>query len=168
MKLVFVDCDGTILDDEDLLFEKWRQIPGHEFLSEEEKIEYIKLSNWREILYNSKDINDALYILRHVDPKRYAILSRVNSLDNEGIAKIQFFKDKKIEVPVFIVPYTYKKTDFVDPRGNYIIDNTIRECKEWEAKGGIPLFFDKNGNNIDGWGVYNSDGFERVNSIRIK
>ena len=164
----YIDFDGVILDTEDLLFEEWRKNPDRHLLPPMAKIKYIHDADWKFILENSPEINDSFYILKQLDPNKSAILTKVHSLENEGHEKIKFIRSKGIQQPVFLVPYTLKKSEVVDAYDNILIDDGLRNLDEWVEAGGYPMFFDKENNNIDTWGQYNKNGYQRVKKINTK
>ena len=164
----YIDFDGVIMESEKLLFEEWIKRPNWKELPEEEKVKYIINQNWKYILENSSDINDSLYILKHMDPNENMVLTRVHSLDNEGKEKILFLRNKGIKVPVILAPYPLKKNEIVCAKNNILVDDSLKNLEEWEKDGGYPLFFDKKENNIDSWDMYNEKGYQRVLRIDEK
>lgn len=163
----YIDFDGVILDTEELLFYEWRKNPYRHELPEEVKINYIKNSDWRTIINESPVINDAINILNNIDYNKSAILTKVHSL-KEGYEKIRYLKGKGVRQNVVLVPYTLKKIDVVNPNGNILVDDSLRNLDEWCECRGYPMFFDKNDNNIDSWGVYNNNNYKRVRKINDK
>ena len=153
----YIDFDGVILDTEEILFEEWRKNPDSHLLSEKEKIEYIKNANWKYVLENSKIINDAIYILRQSDPNKVAILTRVHSLENEGAEKIKYLRRKLVENQIILAPYNLRKDEVVEAYGNILVDDSLRNLKQWCKAGGYPMYFNKNNGNIDPWGSCNDN-----------
>lgn len=158
----YIDFDGVILDTEGLLFEEWRKNPDRHLLTEEDKIKYIQNANWEYILENSSIINDSIYILRHSNPREYVILTRVHSLENEGTEKIKYLRRKLVENQIILAPYTLRKDEVVEAYGSILIDDSLRNLKQWKEAGGYPMFFDKNKNNMDDWGTKNIEGYQKV------
>ena len=117
--------------------------------------EHVINKNWQEVLDNSLVINDAFEIIKELNPTDTAILTRVHSLENEGVTKIKYIRNKGVKCDIILVPYQLKKTDIVIAKDNILIDDAIFNLEEWEMAGGIPIFFDTYKNNIDGWGVEN-------------
>ena len=62
----YFDFDGVILDTSPLLFEEWKKNPDRHSLPESEKIKYIQNADWKKIINNSREINDAIYCLKHI------------------------------------------------------------------------------------------------------
>ena len=164
----YIDFDGVIVDTEGLLFEEWRKNPDRHSYTEKRKIKYIQKADWKHIVEDSPVLNDAIYILKNIDPNTSAILTKVHSLDNEAHAKIIFLRDKGVKQEVIVVPYTLKKTQVVHPEGNILVDDSVRNLREWASEGGYPMFYDKNHTNVDDWGTYNIDGYQKVYRIDEK
>jgi len=156
----YVDCDGVIFDSEIWLFdEEYRSL---KIKNEFDKIKYIQTKDWTEILRKSEIINDAINILKEL--KDVAILTKVHSMENEGVAKINIFRSLDVKNEIILVPYTVKKTDVVDPRGNLLIDDTVHNLDDWKYKGGISIFFNKDNLDIDGWGKVNKE-YPKIKSL---
>lgn len=164
----YIDFDGVILDTEGLLFEEWRKNPDRHLLPSKEKIKYIQNSNWKYIIENSRILNDSIYKLKNMDPNESAILTKVHSLDNEAQEKIVFLRKNGVKQEVIIVPYTLRKTQVVTAENNILIDDSLRNLKEWREALGYPMFYDKNGTNVDDWGTYNTEGYQKVYKIDEK
>ena len=163
--MTYIDFDGTILDTEESLFYELRRIPDYKNLSEETKIKYIQSQDWNYIIKVSPVINDAIYYLKHMDPAKSAILTRVHSLSNEGAAKINWKKENNIKQSMIIVPYNVRKIDVVDARGNYLLDDGLWNLDEWNSVGGIPLFMDPDEDGYDPWGKPNINNYPKVKSL---
>ena len=160
--MVYIDFDGVILDTEGVLFEEWRKNPNRYSLSENDKIKYIQKSDWSYIINNSEIINDSIYYLRQMDSKQSAILTKIHSSSNEGIAKIRWLRDKGIKQSIILVPYMVKKTDMVDACGNILIDDCLKNLDDWSNDNGIPIFFDVNNDDYDSWQQPNVKKYKKV------
>jgi len=161
----YIDLDGVILDTEDIIFNKL--LFDCKNLTEDFIFPYVVNINWAYILKNSKDINNAINILKNMNPKESAILTRVHSTQ-EAEAKINYFKELGIKQEVIIAPYTKRKDEVVDAKDNILIDDSLKNLRQWIQSGGYPMFFDKNENGIDSWGEYNVKGFQKVLRIDEK
>lgn len=159
----YVDFDGVILDTEDILFYNWRLNKDRFNLTEQDKINYIINSNWRQIINESKELNDALYILKNSNINSFTILTKVHSMENEGNEKIRFLRENGVKQNIILVPYLFKKTDIVSAKNNILIDDSVSNLIDFEYNGGYPMFFNKNGNDIDSWGLKNK--FQKVRRI---
>lgn len=156
----YVDCDGVIFDSEIWLFdEEYRSL---KIKNEIDKIKYIQNKNWDEILRKSEVINDAINILKEL--RDVAILTKVHSMENEGVAKIRLFRSLDVKSEIILVPYPLKKSEVVDPKGNILIDDTIHNLDDWKKGGGIPIYFNKDNEDIDNWGNVNRT-YAKVNSL---
>ena len=101
--------------------------PDRYLLSEVDKIRHIQESDWNYIIYNSEIINDSIYYLKHIDPSQSAILTKIHSLSNEGMAKIKWLRENRVKQNIVLVPYLFKKTDVVDARGNLLVDDCLKK-----------------------------------------
>lgn len=156
----YVDCDGVILDSEVWLFDE--EYKALNIKTEDEKIRYIQKKNWYEILRKSEIINNAVEILKEL--RDVAILTKVHSMRNEGVAKIKIFRDLGLENEIILVPYTLKKTDVVPANGSILVDDTLHNLDDWSLCSGIPLYFNKDNSDIDGWGNVNKH-YTKIKSL---
>ena len=163
--MLYIDFDGVILNTEELLFKDWRKIPNRHLLSEDVKEEYIQTRDWEYIVNNSEIINDSVYNLKYIDPSTSCILTKINSLYNEGSAKIRWARKNNIKQNIILVPYLFKKTDIVDAYGNTLIDDSLHNLDDWVNNGGTPIFFDIDDDNIDTWNRPNTNNYQKVLSL---
>ena len=160
--ILYVDFDGVIKDTYEPLFEDyWVKQKSGEYIDD---TEHVIKKDWIEVLAKSPIINDAIRILNEVD--RAVILTRIHSLENEGVAKIRDLRNLGAKNNIILVPYELKKTDVVEAEGNVLVDDAIFNLDEWVIAKGIPIFFDNYGTNIDGWGVENKK-YVRTRSLEI-
>ena len=164
--MIYIDFDGVILDTELLLFEEWRKNPDRFSLPESVKIEYMNNSNWKYIIENSEVISDSIYYLKHSDPTKTCILTKIHSMENEGRAKLDWKKKNNIKQPMILVPYYCKKSEVVDPRGNILIDDCLRNLDDWIEQGGLGIFFDMDDDNYDSWQQPNIKQYKKVNNLK--
>ena len=158
----YVDCDGVVFDSEVWLFDD--EFRSLKIENELEKIKYVQKKDWNEILRKSEIINDAINILKEL--KDVAILTKVHSMENEGVAKIRIFRELEVKNEIILVPYLVKKTDVVDPEGNLLVDDAIFNLNDWKAKRGISYFFNKDNLDYDGWGIENTE-YPKVKSLEF-
>ena len=163
--MVYIDFDDVILATESVLFEQWRKNPNCNLLLETDKIKYIQNSDWNYILNHSEIINDSIYYLSQMDPKISFILTKVHSLVNEGVSKVEWVRKHGIRQNVIMVPYRLRKTDVVDASNNILVDDCLKNLDDWVSNGGIPIFFDINDDNYDNWMQQNVRGYEKVLSL---
>ncbi|MBE6157174.1 MAG: hypothetical protein E7160_00035 [Firmicutes bacterium] len=163
--MIYIDFDGVILDTEVLLFEEWRKNPNRFNLPEIEKIKYIQNADWNFIINNAEIINDSVYNLKQMDPNNTTILTKIHSLNNEGIAKIEWLRKMEIKQSIITVPYQSKKTDLVDASGNILIDDCLANLDDWSNNNGNPIFFDMDNDNYDSWNEPNTKNYPKVLSL---
>lgn len=148
---IYVDFDGVIFDSEKVLFYGYHKLG---IKTEEEKIKYIQNKNWEDLLKKSEIINDSIEILKELGDK-VSILTKIHSMENEGVAKIKILRSLEVKNEIILAPYTLKKTDIVNPNGNILVDDTLHNLDDWEKYGGNPIYFNMNNSDIDGWGDIN-------------
>ena len=163
--MIYIDFDGVILDTDPLLFEEWRKQPNHLTLPESLKIEYMKKQDWNYIINNSNILNDSIYYLKQMDPKTSAILTTIHSYENEGIAKLNYLRNKNIKQQIILVPYTKKKTDCVNANNNILIDDSLFNLDHWSNNNGKSIFFDYDDDNIDSRQRENVKNYKRIRSL---
>ena len=158
----YVDFDGVIKDTYMPLFEDYleKQKNG-EYIDD---TEHVIKKDWIYVLEKSPIINDAIRILNELEDT--AILTRIHSLENEGVAKIRDLRNLGAKCDIILVPYQLKKSDVVSAEGNILVDDAVFNLDEWVHAGGEGIFFDNNGNNIDGWHVENKK-YVRTKSLDI-
>lgn len=150
---IYVDFDEVIVDSEKWLFDGYEEL---HITTEAEKIKYIQNKDWKQILSKAEIINDAINILKGLK-KDITILTKVHSMENEGVAKIKFLRSKGIESNIILVPYPFKKTEIVIAKNNILIDDTVHNLDDWFLDGGIPIYFNKDNLDIDGWNTQNKN-----------
>lgn len=155
----YIDLDGVILDTEKFLFDVL--LFDKKNLYEDFIFPYVVNVNWAYALKHSEEINDSISLLKSMNPDESAILTKVHS-NQEADAKINYFKELGIKQEVIIVPYQYRKNDVVDAKDNILIDDCLKNLRQWIMDGGYPMFFDRNENGIDPWEEYNVKGFQKV------
>lgn len=153
----YIDFDSVILDTAPVLFKEWLEENDEINTRESEKIAYINSQPWDKILLESNIINDSIYYLKNIDPKRSAILTKIHSLENEGMAKIRYLRNAGVKQEVILVPYYLDKTDVVDAYKNILVDDSVYNCDKWLSCGGYPIFFNKDNIDMDEWKVHNTD-----------
>ena len=148
----YVDFDGVIKDTYYPLFEDYlAKIKNGEYIDD---TEHVINKDWSIVLEKSIVIADAIKVLNEI--KDVAVLTKIHSLENEGVAKIKDLRRLGLECDIILVPYPVKKTDVVNAKNNILVDDAVFNCDDWYNAGGMPIFFDTRGTNIDGWGVKNT------------
>ena len=87
-------------------------------------------------------------------------------MENEGRAKLDWKKKNNIKQPMILVPYYCKKSEVVDPRGNILIDDCLRNLDDWIEQGGLGIFFDMDDDNYDSWQQPNIKQYKKVNNLK--
>ena len=159
----YVDFDGVVFDTETILFDdnyyKMKLDPDFD------KTQYVQNIDCYELISKSEEINNAINILRELK-RTVKILTKVNSLDNEAKAKVRILRELDIRSDILLVPFNLKKTDIVDAEGNILVDNTVHNLDDWSLNKGIPIFFNKEGLDIDNWDNINTK-YRKVKSLEF-
>ena len=136
--MVYFDYDGVLQDTWEIIHQKkiMRRI--------EDVCEFYSTLDWRDILENSKWINDNVEILKNLrSTLDVSILTSISSL-NEGIEKVKWIKMKLGDIGIVLVPYGLSKTDLVLSKGNVLIDDHERNISEWIQHGGVGFLYSCN------------------------
>lgn len=163
MNKIYIDFDGVILDTWEVILKKYNeQFKSTEI--EENKIKKVMLDiGWNYILDSSKEINNALKKIKEISKKyEVCILSKVNSIEEQN-SKKKFLQNNGIN-NISFVPYNSSKTQYVNVYKNILIDDDLKNLEEWEQKGGISIFFNKNLDNYDSYGNKNNN-FILINDL---
>lgn len=160
--MIYIDFDGVILDTVKLMFEEWDNCDKVE---EMDRKKYFQNLNWKYILNNSSEINNSISYLKQMNSKKTCILTKINSLDNEGVAKVEWVRENNIKQNIILVPYTTSKADIVDAKGNILIDDCLKNLDEWEKNGGTGILFDINNDNYDSWNMPNEKGYKTISDL---
>lgn len=158
--ITYIDFDGVVFDTEKLLFDSnyYKAKLDKNFNKEK----YVQNIDWYNLILKSEEINNAIKILKEL--KKSIILTKVNSLNNEGVAKIRILRELEIKNNIILVPFIYKKTDIVDAYGNILVDNTLHNLDDWNKKEGIPIFFNKDNLDIDNYNNVNKN-YPKIKSL---
>lgn len=159
--MIYIDFDDTILATEELLFEEYRRLK--KLGISVNKLKYIQEFDWYRMLYQAKVIGDAIEFLKTMEEA--SILTKIHSMENEGVAKIKYLREQGIKNDIILVPYPVKKSEVVIPFGNVLIDDSIRNLDDWYENGGIPIFFNKDGNEVDNWAIENKK-YQKIKTLR--
>ena len=138
---IYVDFDGVILDTDAVLDKEYSKIQNIS------RSEFVKKYDWDKLVNVATIINDSLYNLKNTKYDTY-ILSKISSI-NEAISKVRYLRDNDIFANIHFVPTQISKSDIVSAKGNILIDDKVYNLEQWEEKGGIPIFFNKDNNDYD-------------------
>ena len=136
---VYVDFDGVILDTDAIIDRDFSEI------DDIKRSDFVKNYDWNKLVNEASVINNSLDNLKNSKFDTY-ILSKISSM-NEGIAKVNYLRDNGVLTNIHLVPTKVSKSDVVSPEGNILIDDKVYNLDEWEEKGGISIFFNKD--NLD-------------------
>ena len=155
MSKLYIDFDGVILDTWELIFKKYYEQYNTADISEK-RIKKLMLNiGWDYILNNSKEINESIKKIKRLDQKYdICILTKVNSTE-EKTEKAIFLQKVGIKNMIF-VPYEESKTKYAVTHNNILIDDDLKNLKEWEENGGISIYFNKNLKIFDSYGNKNN------------
>ena len=145
---IYVDFDGVILDTDAVLDKEYSKIQNIS------RSEFVKKYDWDKLVNVATIINDSLYNLKNTKYDTY-ILSKISSI-NEAISKVRYLRDNDIFANIHFVPTQISKSDIVSAKGNILIDDKVYNLEQWEEKGGIPIFFNKDNNDYDVRGKKNT------------
>lgn len=135
----FIDFDGVILDSQDR-FES--DMKGN--IDFDDWMDYLNSINWYKFLRECDQIDDSIYALKKLQELKQlkAIITSIHSLE-EGTEKMDFLREKEIYVPILYVPPKRKKTEVYFPnRDDILVDDKVRNCRDWENAGGTSILFD--------------------------
>lgn len=136
-KKIFIDFDGVIFDTEKRVTEKKKKNPEMSWNDFFEKLD------WFQLLDESNVINNAIdYILEgQKKSKQIAILTKIHTLI-EMEAKTRALRSRNVEIPILFVPPHVKKSEIYLPNnGEILIDDNIKNLKDWAKKGGESIYF---------------------------
>ncbi len=152
---VYVDFDGVLLDTDSVI--------DSEFDGYGDRREFVKNYDWFRLMRDDLIINDAF---KYINESKYSInlLSKISSMC-EGQAKIKYLREKGINIDINLVPTLINKCDVVNACGNILIDDKIVNLDSWSSNGGISIFFNKDGKNIDIHGDINTK-YPMVSDLR--
>ena len=139
-KRIFIDFDGVIYDSEKLVVER------KENFSQLTWDEFFEQLNWFDLLNEANIINESTdYILEAQQNERnIAILTKIHTL-LEMEAKVKKIRSLGIEIPIMFVPPHVKKSEIYLPQnGEILIDDSIRNLKDWSNNGGESIYFNEN------------------------
>ena len=137
-KFKFIDLDGVILDSQQRV--------------EEQKAKYKDLSwdiflnnlDWYSLLKEAVQINNSIDILLELQSRKdqIAILTKVHSLLEAQAKLYELRENRKITIPIFIVPPHYAKNEIYCPsNGEILVDDTLKNIISWNKSNGRGILF---------------------------
>ena len=134
----YINCDGVILDTKSGLFDRYYELKKQNPALN--KRLYLQEFDWKKWINNVKVINNGIKILREYDFYENDILTRVHSME-EAVAKIEYFRERKIKNNIVIVPYGAKNSNVVSACANLLIDDNEISLREWQVQSGLGIYF---------------------------
>ncbi|MFA5603286.1 MAG: hypothetical protein WDA12_00310 [Bacilli bacterium] len=142
---VYYDYDGVFGDTMTPAVKEMKEKGLYE--TEEGRTKYFRELNWVEFLKRAGFIKNSPEAINALNKKGYGVsfLTHVNSLD-EYVAKINFIKninelENVKEIDVIAVPRIIDKSTTINPKGNILVDDRLENIINWEAMGGIGIYF---------------------------
>lgn len=161
--MIYIDFDDVVLNTTETILKirnNGKNVPVKYFYDPE----FIINLDWKNFLPQCTVLNNAIEIIKNMDSKEVAILTKVYTLDNEAMAKIEYIRSKGIKCNILIVPVNGNKASVVDPVGNILIDDSLHNLDDWHEAGGISIFYDRFHKNADGYGVPNTK-YDKIDSL---
>ena len=161
----YIDFDDVILNTSEILIDAYNK-------KYNTSVSYICDDNffinydYNKLLVESSQINNSINVIKSFDPNEVTILTKILSLDNEGMAKINYLRKNGVKCNIVLVPEHVKKCDVVNASGNILVDDLISNLVDWENAGGKGIFFDRYNNRVDARGDVNTR-FESTDTLEI-
>lgn len=136
-KKIFLDFDGVILDSEQRIIDLRNK---NSSLSWED---FFAKIDWKLLYENSSEIDEALKVIEELQrcKRQLYILSKIHTLV-EGQTKIEFLRERDIEIPIFLVPPHIKKsTVYLPDDGSILIDDSYKNIVDWVQNGRHGILF---------------------------
>ena len=132
-----IDIDGVCIDTEERISIIAKEIGWKETF---------KTIDWNKHISSSKQIRESIDILKEVQYKIKRIqLLTTNHTAEQEYAKITYFRNNGIHIPIISVPSKVSKSIVVPPifyNGNIIlIDDKEKNVIDWNNSGGIGIHF---------------------------
>ncbi len=155
MKKIYIDFDGVILDTWQYFLDEYEKEYGNKDIDQKLLDPIINRTNWEDVILKSNEINNAINNIIELKSKYDVTIITKIQVESEIINKTKYLSNYEIKDIIF-VDYNSSKSESVDPNNNILIDDTLDNLDEWSLKGGISIFFDKEGNNIDSFNKLNT------------
>ena len=152
-KRIFIDFDGVIFDTENRVIEMKQQNSNMSWDI------FFESLDWFQLLEEAKVINNAIdYILEgQKKSMQIAILTKIHSLI-EMEAKTKALRNRNVKVPILFVPPHTKKSEIYFPNnGEILIDDSVKNLKDWAQKGGESIYFSE---------TLNSSEFQTIKTLK--
>jgi hypothetical protein len=163
MKNLYIDFDGVIMNTIEIAYQDMIDKNINQD-NQKEVRDYYKNLDWKELLRNSKVINDSINCMNKIiESERFevSILTHINSLD-EAVEKIKFIRKYFKGITIIPVPRELSKTEMVHVEDSILIDDYAGNLKEWQEKGGIAIRFSE---KLHGKGFIVIDKLDKILDI---
>ncbi len=142
MLKLYLDCDGVILDTINKSYDYFDK-HGIKFEDQNAIRKYYQDLDWNKFIIEAGEIDNSISKIKEIIASNLYevnILTHVNS-DNEIEAKKKYFSKHLPGVNIIGVPKGIKKTDYIEAKGNILVDDYLGNLDDWYQKGGIPVKF---------------------------
>lgn len=144
--ILYLDCDGVILDTIDTAY-RLMQIEGLDITNRKTVDNYFINSDWNVLIYEAGILkNSIIKIKRIIDSNVFSsvkILTKISgNLEEEKIKRILFGKLLP-NVEVIAVKIDDNKDEIVDPVNNILVEDSINNADRWNLAGGVGVYFVK-------------------------
>lgn len=163
MKNLYIDFDGVIMNTIEIAYQDMIDKNINQD-NQKEVRDYYKNLDWKELLRNSKVINDGINCMNKIiesEKFEISILTHVNSL-HEAVEKIKFIRKYFKDITIIPVPRELSKTEMVHVEDSILIDDYAGNLKEWQEKGGIAIRFSE---KLHGKGFIVIDKLDKILDI---
>ncbi len=163
MKNLYIDFDGVIMNTIEIAYQDMIDKNINQD-NQKEVRDYYKNLDWKELLRNSKVINDGINCMNKIiESERFevSILTHINSL-HEAVEKIKFIRKYFKGITIIPVPRELSKTEMVHVEDSILIDDYAGNLKEWQEKGGIAIRFSE---KLHGKGFIVIDKLDKILDI---
>lgn len=163
MKNLYIDFDGVIMNTIEITYQDMIDKNINQD-NQKEVRDYYKNLDWKELLRNSKVINDGINCMNKIiESERFEvfILTHINSL-HEAVEKIKFIRKYFKGITIIPVPRELSKTEMVHVEDSILIDDYAGNLKEWQEKGGIAIRFSE---KLHGKGFIVIDKLDKILDI---
>ncbi len=135
----YIDFDGVILDSQD----RFLDVMGSS-TDLDEWMDYLASLEWKKFLRECNEIDNSISTLDELQKYRKlkGIITQIHCF-NEGKEKLLFLRERGIIVPViYVLPEQRKSTVIIPNKNLVLVDDKVRNCKQWTNDGGSSLQFD--------------------------
>ena len=174
--IFYCDCDGVILNTIEVAFQIMREMGCD--MSNGNEIDYYfkKLIDWNEVFEKASFINNSIERIRYIKEnnifKDIIILTKLSGANHEERLKRDLFKEVLPGIKVITLQYGLPKGLVVPAKDNILVDDEIRNCKEWEKQNGTAILFSPYMSNLEKniisniGDVVNTEGAKRLLKTR--